>query len=282
MAKVLRNITPSNFVQWYKQDETEDAITYLNKDAFDLVKSMPIIISGEEYGYYLNFDKAYSFSFANLIPVVLNTDLTEKTLVDLFDLNQYSYQLFLKFQINFKLVGVYKLGLKDSISGDILFFSTDILFFDKFVDNSNLYTFSAKKNIGNFYYQSIENNVQKIRLGITNKMADYSQDIKQYRNSTNNKLRNTNFYIDKFFKLRVPYANESFCDAIIHLIQCCDFYINSIGVTTKSGLKLSNTDRQNLVFGEFEVYDNGSRLYFDLIDIISQNLSSNITYQQII
>jgi len=285
MAEILRNITPDNFINWYSANETTNLIDSLNPDKYGMARSMPIIVQGEEYAYYLNFDKIYPFDILDIYPVVLNCDLTPAFDLDIYNLLEFSNQLFLKFSSGATNIGVYRMAIKVQSTGEILFFSAPILFNKLLVNQSNLFIFGSNKDIGTFFYTQLEGNVQKVRLLLTKKSIEFDQEIKQYRNSTNSKLRNTNFYIDKIIKLSVTGIDESYSEAITHLILCSDFYINGIGVTIKSGLKLSSSEQNNLYKGELEVYDSGLRYSIDAfldLDIIIENLDSNIVYSQII
>lgn len=283
MGKILKNIAKGNFLGWHKSDEVANTINRI-VDLNDLTKSLPILITNEEYSFYLNFDKDYELGInTNKKLVLLSCELTEIEDIDncIIDLIG-SYQLFVTFLKSTVHRGAYRLGLKDTVSNQLLIYSDILLLDDSLVNNSNYFIYKGAYDTELMKWSLIGDKYIKVRVLLTKGEIDYDQDIKQYRDVTTKSLRNITFYSDKFVQLKMYNVSEDFMDSIVELIQCYTFLVSGYKGTVKGAMKTTKQNN-NLYTVTFDLYlpQRVDQSEDDVI-IIYCRLQHTLIYEQII
>lgn len=299
MEKVLKykTITPNNILRWYESDPGIGiGISTLNPVEYG-THSVPVFISNEPYNLYLNFEKDFGILDATQFVLVVEDMFGNDQFIFPFSVNKYKvngiYQLYLYFK-TLKYYGIGRFKLIDG-NGTVWFKSQTCLFGDQFVNNTNYFEFSNDRDLGSFYYSTIETLYgaklyQRVRLIIANEGLDIDQEIKQYRNASNRNLRNVNFDTDLIYKLKGYVMAEDDCIALsLSFSPCKEIYVNGIGMTTKSTNKISKKENTEGYTIEMNLYLNGTKSDFVvpgnsplLPDIINCNIDSNIYIKQTI
>lgn len=218
----------------------------------------PIFVPGEQYQFYINFNDPVSdpasgdfrlqlYNYKNeLIDADAGTIKTDVVKLDF-------YNLIISLDFPAAASGQYYFLIRDIVA-DVIKATSNYIYVENDPEIYSIITsyvaWRHKYNMDGIRYESNPNYYNLMRLPIVQVDFQFENEVKQYRNVTDRKLRNTKSYKDEVVKLETYYLDIEGHKAASHLFDHDTIFINGINVTAKSSYVRDNgTGNQKLTKG---------------------------------
>lgn len=226
----------------------------------------PVYAPGELYSFYINFDVPTNDpDFGNFALNLYKGD--ELIFEDVGTLENHVvkgvdlYNIFCNFEFPDVPNGQYQFVIEDAVNGIEKCRSNVILCErDEFELITQNFVYYDEENIFNFYYELLPDYKNRFRLPLA--MVDYQYETErtQYRNVSDNRLRNLTSFRDKVAKIESYGFDQAAHDAITAAYEHEYIFINGAGITPKSAYQVVTNQNSTITKGTIDVYLNGNVL----------------------
>jgi hypothetical protein len=225
-------------------------------------KRFPVYVPGEQYSFYINFNRAISDSGFNNFRLHLISCLDDSIIENFANLhkdeiNEAQYNIYSEFIFPIAEVGEYKFGIWDNYQNKYKAVSNSFTVHNNTEDTTVL-KYRSPYDFENFGYSRLPEYFNVFRLPLILVDIQYESEKQQYRNVTDRRFRNYRSYRDKMIKVESYYFDDNSHEAISCAYEHEVLILNNQLYVPKSGYEIEDIRERDTKKGSIELYSDGS------------------------
>jgi hypothetical protein len=227
-------------------------------------KRFPVYVPGEQYSFYINFERPISdggFNNFRLHLISCENDSLIENFANLEkdQVNEAQYNIYAEFTFPVAADGVFKFGIWDNSQNKYKAISNTFTIYSD-VTKTAVLKYRSPYDYERFGYSRLPEYFNVFRLPLILIDLQYESQKSQYRNVSDRKFRNYRSYRDKVIKVESYYFDENSHEAISCAYEHEVLIINDQLFVPKGGYEIDEIPDRDTKKGSIELYaDSSSR-----------------------